>query len=294
MNQDGRSATMTAPHGPSQQECIRKSLAQSGVEANQITVAECHGTGTALGDPIEVNALRRVVSDRETPMPVTSSKTFIAHQEAGAGLAGIGKCLLMLLTSAASPNQHLHYLNSHLDTAGFPAFFEDELTDYGTPEGLAGVSSFGSGGTNGRADLWGRCLYGERATTDVTSGLALEARSQFYERICNGEPARGWARVSFAPGSCHHDGVSMLVMTRGFLVDVAEHWESLRMFVRCVCVRVCRHVCFFVFVFLCTYLYVNTIQTEKIYIYTGTHGSIHTQLYIFTFTFRHSFMCTFS
>jgi len=57
VNQDGRSATLTAPHGPSQTSCIQSSLREAGVPTDAVSVAECHGTGTALGDPIEVGAL---------------------------------------------------------------------------------------------------------------------------------------------------------------------------------------------------------------------------------------------
>merc|ERR1719162_18583 len=58
INQDGRSASMTAPNGPSQQACIQASMREAGNQARDINLAECHGTGTSLGDPIEVGALK--------------------------------------------------------------------------------------------------------------------------------------------------------------------------------------------------------------------------------------------
>merc|ERR1712014_223807 len=80
VNQDGRSASMTAPHGPSQQEVIRNSMREAGLTPNQITIAECHGTGTALGDPIEVGALREVMKDRdEDAIIMTSGKSNFGH-----------------------------------------------------------------------------------------------------------------------------------------------------------------------------------------------------------------------
>merc|ERR1712151_959345 len=83
VNQDGRSASMTAPHGPSQQEVIRNSMREGGLLASMITIAECHGTGTALGDPIEVGALRGVMrGDRPIPILKTSAKSNIGHLEA--------------------------------------------------------------------------------------------------------------------------------------------------------------------------------------------------------------------
>jgi len=154
LNQDGRSASMTAPNGPSQQECIRGSMREAGLSANQVTCAECHGTGTALGDPIEVGALRGVMQDRVIPIIQTSAKAHIGHLEAGAGTAGIIKCMLMCAATSGSPNCHLGELNPHLDVDGYPTIFSTELTDYGFNSGYSGVSSFGFGGANSRADVF--------------------------------------------------------------------------------------------------------------------------------------------
>lgn len=163
VNQDGRSASMTAPHGPSQQEVIRQSMREAGLSPNSITIAECHGTGTALGDPIEIGALRGVMrADRARPILKTSSKTNLGHLEAGAGMAGLIKCICMLNYSSGAPNIHLLVLNPHLDVAGYPVYFESELLDYGNNSGLTGVSSFGFGGTNARADVWGHATKGHR------------------------------------------------------------------------------------------------------------------------------------
>lgn len=165
INQDGRSATLTAPNGPSQQVCIMESLKEAAVTPNEISIAECHGTGTALGDPIEVGALRKVMAEsRNWPLLCTSSKSNIGHLEAGAGLAGFTKAALMLVTSCAPPNCHLHTLNGHLSYVGFPILFETEATDTSQNSDLCGVSSFGFGGTNARADLWAECRVGPHAT----------------------------------------------------------------------------------------------------------------------------------
>merc|ERR1719367_1001940 len=118
VNQDGRSASMTAPHGPSQQECIWGSLREANVIPSDIRIAELHGTGTALGDPIEVGALRGVMEPRETPLMTTSAKSNIGHLESCAGMVGVVKCILMVMTSSGPPNIHLRTLNPHLDTDG--------------------------------------------------------------------------------------------------------------------------------------------------------------------------------
>ncbi|CAE7905325.1 Wrnip1 [Symbiodinium necroappetens] len=168
LNQDGRSASMTAPNGPSQQECVRGSMREAGLTANQITCSELHGTGTALGDPIEVGALRGVMQDRKAPIMQTSAKSHIGHLEANAGQAGIIKCILMCNSCAGSPNCHLYILNPHLDVNGYPTVFNTELTEYGNQSGYSGVSSFGFGGANARADVYAVASRGPRKPGKVS------------------------------------------------------------------------------------------------------------------------------
>lgn len=178
VNQDGKSASMTAPHGPSQQEVIRASLREGGLDTSVITIAECHGTGTALGDPIEIGALRGVFgTDRLAPLLETSAKASLGHLEAGAGAAGFIKCCLMLQFSAGAPNDHCRELNPHLDVEGFPTTFETEVVDFGANSGLTGVSSFGFGGTNARADLWGNC---QRAHRYSIAGTLTKRREMVF------------------------------------------------------------------------------------------------------------------
>ncbi|CAJ1458008.1 unnamed protein product [Effrenium voratum] len=162
VNQDGRSATLTAPNGMAQQACIRESMREAMVTASQITIAECHGTGTALGDPIEVGALRGVMEPRDTPLLTTSAKSNIGHTEACAGMIGLIKCVSMVANSQAHPNCHLHMLNPHLDVDGFPSNFDTEVVDTRLNSNYAGVSSFGFSGTNARADVWSQCKSGPR------------------------------------------------------------------------------------------------------------------------------------
>eukprot|EP00930_Biecheleria_cincta_P071573 TRINITY_DN59062_c0_g1_i1.p1 TRINITY_DN59062_c0_g1~~TRINITY_DN59062_c0_g1_i1.p1 ORF type:complete len:1235 (+),score=171.38 TRINITY_DN59062_c0_g1_i1:50-3754(+) len=167
INQDGRSASMTAPHGPSQQECIKASLREADVTPADIRMAELHGTGTALGDPIEVGALRGVMKNRDAPICKSSAKSNLSHAEANAGMAGLCKCILTLAYGTVAPNVHLHHLNPHMDTRGYPVIISDELCELGTNTGYAGVSSFGFGGTNARADIWARAKLGHNKVKAV-------------------------------------------------------------------------------------------------------------------------------
>lgn len=183
VNQDGRSASMTAPHGPSQQECILASLREARVEVEAVRVAELHGTGTALGDPIEVGALRSVMRKRKEPILQTSAKSNVAHGEANAGLAGVIKCISMLQASAQWPNVHLRLLNPHIDSTGYPTHIAAEICCYNATHGYSGVSSFGFGGTNARADLFGVAVNGPskscRRTSPLKSGRRVLIRCPF-------------------------------------------------------------------------------------------------------------------
>lgn len=163
VNQDGRSASMTAPHGPSQQECIRNSLREANLTPADIRIAELHGTGTALGDPIEVGALRGVMRIRKQPIFNTTGKTNYGHLEAAAGISGFMKCVMMLTHGACMPNVHLRSLNANIDTNQYPVMFNDAAVSSGN-SGFAGVSSFGFGGTNARGDVWARALTGPFST----------------------------------------------------------------------------------------------------------------------------------
>lgn len=182
-NQDGRSASMTAPNGPSQQECIRGSMKEAGLSANEVTCAELHGTGTALGDPIEVGALKGVMKDRKVPLAETSAKAHIGHLEASAGLAGVFKCIVMCHATCGTPSPHLCELNPHLDVAGYPTIFCTELTEYGGNSGYSGVSSFGWGGANARADIWAACQRGPHKLRPVSENAHLQS-SDYLECTC--------------------------------------------------------------------------------------------------------------
>lgn len=145
--------------------CIKASLREAGNTADQIAISECHGTGTALGDPIEVGALRAAMDPRPNPMLCGSSKTNIGHLECCAGLLGLTKCVLALVNSVSPPNIHLSYFNPHLDVSGFPVYFTTEMSDTMANSGMCGVSSFGFGGTNARADVWASCKQGPQNTS---------------------------------------------------------------------------------------------------------------------------------
>lgn len=151
VNQDGRTNVLTAPNGLAQQSVIRQALDNAGIPAAQISYIEAHGTGTSLGDPIEVEALTEVLGKRaEDELCVLGSvKTNIGHLEAAAGVAGLIKVVLSLQHGAIPPHLHFQSLNPHI-SPDLPFVIPTQM--YPWPAGpkprFAGVSSFGFGGTN--------------------------------------------------------------------------------------------------------------------------------------------------
>ncbi|WP_432973946.1 type I polyketide synthase [Dactylosporangium sp. CA-233914] len=151
VNQDGRSSGVTAPNGAAQRDVLRAALASAGVGPERVGYIEAHGTGTRLGDPIEVEALADVYGRADgPPVYLGSSKTNIGHAEAAAGIAGLIKAVLCVQRGAIPQNVHFTELNPHISFAGTTFAVPTALTpwpDAGGPR-IAGVSSFGFSGTN--------------------------------------------------------------------------------------------------------------------------------------------------
>jgi polyketide synthase-associated protein len=164
-NQDGRSASITAPNGPSQEKCIKAALSEAKMRPPEVDCFECHGTGTALGDPIEVGAFRRIYErdPRAQPLAVTTSKTNYGHSEGAAGACGFTKCLLQCRHCEASPNLHLKQFNPNIDVAGFPTLFLTEGATTFYDAAYSGVSSFGFGGTNAHGMAYARNISTTRS-----------------------------------------------------------------------------------------------------------------------------------
>lgn len=155
VNQDGRGNGLTAPNGPAQQAVVRAALADAGASPADVAYVETHGTGTPLGDPIELNSLARVMAGREgDPVLVGAVKAAIGHTEAAAGVAGLIKTVLAMEAGTIPAQLHLSDLNPHLKQAAETVVTPVRaLTPW--PEGRdhAGVSAFGFGGTNAHVIL---------------------------------------------------------------------------------------------------------------------------------------------
>ncbi len=151
VNHDGPSAGLTVPNGAAQEKLLRKALASAQVSADEIDYIEAHGTGTSLGDPIEINALVKVFGrTRMKPLLVGSVKTNVGHLEAAAGIVGLIKLLLAFQQEAIPPHLHFHNPNPYIAWDQIPVQVTAALTPWpkGERSRLAGISSFGLSGIN--------------------------------------------------------------------------------------------------------------------------------------------------
>lgn len=157
-NQDGRSSSLTAPSGPSQEKVIRSALKDAGVKPRKVSFIETHGTGTELGDPIEVGALDSVFASKQSkdhPLILGAVKTNIGHLEAAAGVAGFIKAVLCLMNKEIPPNLHFESLNPNIRIQNTSIVIPKETLKWQAVSGsrIAGVSSFGFSGTNAHVIL---------------------------------------------------------------------------------------------------------------------------------------------
>ncbi len=154
INQDGASSGLTVPNGEAQASLIRKVLEQAKLEPNAIDYIETHGTGTSLGDPIEIGAISNIFSGRQDrPLLLGAVKTNIGHLEAAAGIAGVIKTVLALNHEAIPPHLHFKQLNPRISIDSIPALIPLTLTPWqrSSRPRISGVSSFGFSGTNAHA-----------------------------------------------------------------------------------------------------------------------------------------------
>ena len=182
IGQDGRSNGLTAPNGPSQEAVIRAALANARITPQQISYVETHGTGTSLGDPIEVQALMAVLGEnRSQPLTIGSVKTNVGHLESAAGMAGLIKTVLMLQHKQIPPHLHFQTPNPHIPWAELPVHIPTQLSTWqGEHEHFAGVSSFGFSGTNAHILLSAPPLVEEKKSEieRPLHLLTLSARSE--------------------------------------------------------------------------------------------------------------------
>ncbi|OKP79493.1 hypothetical protein A3844_28615 [Paenibacillus helianthi] len=181
-NQDGASAGLTAPNSIAQQDVIVQAWKEARIDPNTLSYIEAHGTGTKLGDPIEIDGLERAFrhyTDRHQFCAIGSVKTNIGHTDHLAGIAGMIKVILSMKNKQLPPHLHFKSSNRNIRFESSPVYVNDTLADWKVDKGirLSGISSFGLSGTNVHLVL-------EEAPSDVEDKLSSEDEmSSCYEGI---------------------------------------------------------------------------------------------------------------
>ncbi|WP_339521579.1 SDR family NAD(P)-dependent oxidoreductase [Pseudomonas sp. EL_65y_Pfl2_R96] len=196
VNHGGKTNGYTVPNPQAQAKVIRLAIDQAGLDANQISYIEAHGTGTELGDPIEVSGLSQAFAlDGVDPghCALGSVKANIGHLEGAAGIAGVSKVILQLKHKQLVPSLHATTLNPNLTLDATPFYLQQTLGDWRPADHgprIAGVSSFGAGGANGHVLLQEHDEYRELPNASGAEVILLSAR--------DGERLRDYAQALLA------------------------------------------------------------------------------------------------
>ena len=188
-NHNGRTNGLTAPSTTAQQAVIRQALKASSLAASDVSYVETHGTGTALGDPIEVAALGEVFGAKR-PVVLGAAKTNIGHAEAAAGIAGLIKAILAIQHQQIPANLHLKEPNPDIDWDNLPFELPEETQSWTASDNApltAGVSAFGFSGTN--AHLIVQAAPSSAPSTSSKSTSAPKADRNYLLPISARSPA---------------------------------------------------------------------------------------------------------
>ncbi len=187
LNHGGRTNGYTVPNPQAQAGAIEDALADAGVDARWVSYLEAHGTGTRLGDPIEIAALSkafgRTTRDRQFCL-IGSAKSNIGHCEAAAGVAGLTKVLLQMRHRQIVPSLHSARLNPHIDFESTPFRVNQVLAEWEAPmlggrriPRIAGLSSFGAGGSNAHMIVQEYVATTRAASAPEAAAIVLSART---------------------------------------------------------------------------------------------------------------------
>jgi len=223
LNQDGTAAGMTVPNADAQAELIDQAWKDAGIDPRNLRFIEAHGTGTKLGDPIEIDGMNKAfakyTSDKQF-CAVGSVKTNFGHLDHAAGLIGLVKAALSLQKKKIPPLAHFKKANSKIPFENSPVFPADRLIDLSEAEQplLCGVSAFGLSGVNCHIVL-------EEAPTPKQTDASPKVFHRFEKKRC-------WLKVPAAPYATNRDAVFIKhapTQTPGQLIyeigmDSGEDW----------------------------------------------------------------------
>ena len=219
VNQDGASSGLTVPNGGAQQRLISSALTRAGLRGGDVDYLEAHGTGTPLGDPIEVQAAAAVYGigrEPNRPLLIGSAKTNIGHLESAAGVAGLIKVVLSLQHELLPQNLHFHHPSSHIPWASLPVHVVDEPTPWPVTDRprRAGISSFGFTGTNAHVliEEAPQLVIVDDLSEDITEAAGDEGERQRCTVLpLSARSAQGLAALAqrYSDWLSEHPGVSL-------------------------------------------------------------------------------------
>lgn len=220
VNQDGKSNGLTAPNGLAQERVIRDALDRAGLRPDEIDYIEVHGTGTSLGDPIEVEAIGRVMADRPADRPVVlgTVKSNIGHLEAAAGIAGLIRAVQCMRHGEIPAHLHLDNPSDHIPWGQYPFRVVTQHTPWPASAAprRAGVSSFGFSGTNAHVILEeAPAPAAPSAAADRAMVLPLSARTPDGLK----ELARRWRDWLGTPGATLADAATTAAAGRSHMAQ---------------------------------------------------------------------------
>ena len=196
VNHDGASSGLTVPSVTAQIDLLARALRGAGVDPAAVGYVEAHGTGTQLGDPLELEALATVYCRGRSPtnpLRLASAKSNHGHLEAAAGVAGLIKTVLALHYGKLPPHLHFSKPNPHIPWSALPVRIPTKLEEWSKdPVRIAGVSSFGFGGTNAHVIIEAASDTPSATPADTPSILLLSARTATAVRELAGRYAEHW------------------------------------------------------------------------------------------------------
>lgn len=237
INQDGRTNGLTAPNREAQERVLLEAYRQARVPLHQVSYIEAHGTGTLLGDPIEAKALGQVFSPShplDQPIRIGSVKSNIGHTEAAAGIASLIKVALALKHQQLVPSLHFETPNPYIPFDQLPLRVQTERQPWeGCSEHtIAGVSSFGFGGTNAHIVLQAPPQLSlavpemERPchllTLSARSETALRALARQYLPLLQASPASALGDLCFTANTGRTNFNYRLVATAATTADLHQ------------------------------------------------------------------------
>ncbi|MEO3954728.1 beta-ketoacyl synthase N-terminal-like domain-containing protein [Chromobacterium piscinae] len=182
---DGKKSGLTVPISSSQKVLLKEAISEVNIEAKNITYSEAHGTGTLLGDPVELEALHAVYGQGRSvgqPLYISSIKSNFGHLESAAGIASLIKVALSIYHKKIPPHFSIDKLNSNFDWENSQLKVATDCLDWPkNSEKLATVSSFGASGTNAHAILGAN---DEPISQDFINRLAMIDYPKFKKQHC--------------------------------------------------------------------------------------------------------------